>query len=118
MDKLQAILSLTGTALGLTITTLTFVIKFCKSMRAKKVIENTLKISNAILPYVEQAELFLNYSGREKKEYVITKANQFAIENNIDFDEEAIGIKIEELVELTKNVNSKGGSLISGKALK
>ena len=35
-------------------------------------------------------ETYNNYLGKEKKEYVMTKLNQFAIENEIDFDKEKV----------------------------
>ena len=107
IENLEIILSIAGTALGLLITTVTFLSKFLKSAKAKKIAENVIKISEAMIPYIEQAETFVNYSGAEKKEYVLTKANRFAIDNGIKFDAEAVSEKIEELVELTKKVNKR-----------
>ena len=43
----------------------------------------------------------------EKKEYVLTRINQLAIENGINFDVKAISDKIEELIKLSKEVNYK-----------
>lgn len=37
----------------------------------------------------------------------MTKANQYAIENGIRFDEALVSEKIEELVRLTKEVNKR-----------
>ena len=110
MENLEIILSAAGTALGLLVTTVTFLAKFIKNAKAKKVAENIVKIGNAMIPYIQEAETFLNYSGEEKKQYVMTKANQFAIDNNIPFDAEAVSDKIEELIGLTKQVNVKTGS--------
>ena len=110
MENLEIILSVAGTALGLLVTTVTFLTKFIKNAKAKKVAENIVKIGNAMIPYIQEAETFLNYSGEEKKQYVMTKANQFAIDNNIPFDAEAVSDKIEELIGLTKQVNVKTGS--------
>lgn len=110
MEKLELILSLAGAAIGLLITTLTFVVKFCKSVKARKVAEQTIEIANAVLPYIEQAEKFINFSGEEKKEYVMTKANQYAIAKGIEFDAEAVSNKVEELIFLTKQVNIKAKS--------
>ena len=45
--------------------------------------------------------------GEEKKEYVMTKANRYAIENGIAFDETAVSDKVEELIALSKEVNAK-----------
>ena len=107
MENLQIILSVAGTALGLLITTVTFLMKFIANSKAKKIAENIIEIGNAMIPYIEQAEGFAHYNGSEKKEYVMTKANQFAIENRIRFDAEATSDKIEELVMLTKQVNQR-----------
>lgn len=106
MENFELIVSLAGTALGLLITAATFIGKFAKSSKAKKVAEQTIEICNAILPYIERAESFVNYSGEEKKEYVMTKANQYAMEKGIKFDEKYISEKVEELIGFTKEVNA------------
>ena len=105
MENLEIILSIAATAIGLLVTTITFLVKFIKNGKLKRAAEHIVKIGNAIVPYIEQAEKFIGYSGEEKKEYVMTKANQFAIEKGIDFDANAVSNKIEELVSLTKQVN-------------
>lgn len=105
MENLEVILSIAGAALGLFITTVTFLSQFIKNAKAKKVAENIVKIGNAMIPFIEKAETFVNYSGTEKKQYVMTMANQYAIDNKIKFDATAISEKIEELVALTKHVN-------------
>jgi hypothetical protein len=51
------------------------------------------------------AESYYNYLGEEKKAYVLTKLNQYALDNGITFDEEKASQKIEELIALSKNVN-------------
>lgn len=107
MENLEIILSVAGAALGLLVTAVTFLLKFIKSAKAKKIAEQTIKISNAVLPYIKQAESFLHYSGQEKKEFVLTKANQFAIEQKVKFDTNLVSDKIEELVKLTKDVNKR-----------
>lgn len=107
MENLSLILSTAVTAAGLLVSTLTFLLKFIKSSKARKLAENVIAIGNAVIPYIEQAELFTNYSGTEKKEYVLTKANQFAINHGIKFDKNLISEKIEELVNLSKEVNSR-----------
>lgn len=107
MEHLEVILSMAGTALGLLVTAVTFIAKFFRSAKAKKTAENIIEIGNAVIPYIEQAEKFANYSGVEKKEYVLTKANQFAIEQGIDFNAATVSDRIEELVKLTKEVNKR-----------
>lgn len=107
MENLQIILSVAGTALGLLITTATFLLKFIKSTKAKKILESVIKIGNAVTPCVEKAETFLNYTGAEKKNFVMTEAAKFAIAHKIPFDEKLVSDKIEELVKLTKSVNAR-----------
>lgn len=107
MENFELIVSLAGAALGLFITTATFLAKFVKNAKLKKAAEQTIEICNAILPYIEEAETFVNYSGEEKKAYVMTKVNQYAIENGISFDKELVDNEIEEMVKLSKEVNSR-----------
>ncbi len=116
MENLEIILSIAGTAFGLLITTITFLSQFIKNLSKKKSAENLTKISNAVMPFVEEAENFIHFSGEEKKQYVLTKANQFAIDNGIKFDSVAVGEKIERLVELTKKVNARitSGTTVTG----
>ena len=106
MENLELIMSLAGVCIGLIVTVATLVAKYAKSAKARQAAEQTIKICNAIVPYIEQAEGFLHYSGEEKKEYVMTKANRYAIENNIAFDEDEISEKVEELIALSKEVNA------------
>lgn len=106
MQNIQIIISLAGTTFGFIATTATLLLKFIKSSKAKKAAEQVIKITNEIVPYIEQAETFMNYSGVEKKEFVMTKANQFAITYGLFFDATAVSDKIEELVQLSKTVNN------------
>lgn len=106
-NNIETLLSTAGAALGLLVTTITFFTKFICNAKAKKNALNIIKISEAVIPYIEEAEKFSNYSGAEKKTYVLTRANQFAIENCIKFDINAISDKIEELLILTKQVNNR-----------
>ena len=107
MEHIIPILSVSGTALGFCITAITFIAKFIKSAKQKRLCEQTTQLSNAIIPFIQQAETFINYTAIEKKEFVMTKANQFAIENKIPFNLGLVDGKIEELVALTKQVNMR-----------
>lgn len=107
MEKIEILLSISATAFGFALTTIIFLSKFINSARAKKVAENVVKIGNILLPYIEQAEKFVSFTGEEKKAYVMTKANQFAIENGIKFEAEKTSAKIDEIVALCKEVNVK-----------
>lgn len=107
MENLELIISLASAVLGLLVTTATFLTKFIKNARLKKAAQQTIEICNALIPYVEQAETFVNYSGEEKKEFVMTKANQYAVENGIKFDKELVDKEVEVLVKLSKEVNKR-----------
>ena len=105
MKNLEILLSLIGTILGLAITVATFIVKSIRNKKVKKSLEQIVKIGNAVLPFIHEAEKLTGYTGAEKKAYVMTKANQFAIQNKIVFNEEQVSKKIEELINLTKQVN-------------
>lgn len=107
MENLQMILSLAGICIGLVAAVAALVVKYAGSEKARKLAEQTIEICDAIVPYIEQAEKYLNYSGEEKKEYVMTKANRYAIENGIAFDAGAVSQTVEELIALSKEVNAR-----------
>ena len=107
MENIQLILSLAGTALSLLVACVTFVIKLAGSIRRRVREEGATALMNAVAPIVEIAEGFGNYGGAEKKEYVLTKVNQYAIENSIEFDAQSVSDKIEQLVELSRQVNRR-----------
>ncbi len=104
-------LSILAPMLTLFCTTVVFLQKFVKNKKLKRVLEKTEQITREIIPCITEAEKFVNYSGSEKKEYVMTKINQYALENHIKFNQEEISKRIEELVSLTKEVNVKDISI-------
>jgi len=108
MNNLYIIISTSLTALGLLISTITFISKATKNAKGKKKVEQLIAIGDAVVPYIQKAEEYIHFTGAEKKEYVLTKANQFAIDNKIPFNTENVSNKVEELVALTKAVNCKG----------
>lgn len=107
MEHLKLLLSFAVTVLGLLISTLTFLIKSIGNAKAKKKANELLELCNVLLPYIEKAEKFANYTGEEKKEYVMTQVNRYALENGIKFDYNIVSSKIEEYIELSKEVNAK-----------
>lgn len=107
MEHLKLLLSFAVTVLGLLISTLTFLIKSIGNAKAKKKASELLELCNVLLPYIEKAEKFVNYTGEEKKEYVMTQVNRYALENGIKFDYNVVSSKIEEYIELSKEVNAK-----------
>lgn len=105
MENFELIITLAGTTMSLLITCVIFIIRLIKVWRDKKTFLDNLILEEAITPLMEMAEKFRNYSGEEKKEFVITKISQFALENKMYFNTEMISEKIEKLIELSKQVN-------------
>ena len=104
---LELFISLAGTVVSLIVTTITFFAKYLKNKKAKIIAENVVEIGNAILPLISQAEKLVNYTGEEKKEYVMTLIRQYAFNKNLTFDYQEVSDKVDELVSLTKEVNVK-----------
>lgn len=107
MDKLNIILQIVSALIGIFVTAVGFIIPLVKNVKAKNVLQTAVSIAEKVQPYIVEAEEFINYTGEEKKAYVLTKANQYAIENNLSFDVEAVSKEIDNLVELTKQVNQR-----------
>ena len=105
--NIEVLLSFLGTFLGFLISILTLILKLSKNKKVRKTAEQMLIITDQLHNFIVEAEQFKNYTGNEKKNYVLTKLNQFSIENGIKFSSELISEKIEEIISLTKNVNTK-----------
>lgn len=87
-------------------------IPYLKTAKAKKNAEKVVKalsgfelICKNIQPLVVKAEQFRNFSGAERKEWVMTQLRIVALENSIVFDENAVSEKVEEVVSTTNKVN-------------
>lgn len=87
-------------------------IPYLKTAKAKKNAEKVVKalsglelICKNIQPLVVKAEQFRNFSGVERKEWVMTQLRIIALKNSIVFDESAVSEKVEEVVSTTNKVN-------------
>lgn len=87
-------------------------IPYLKTAKAKKNAEKVVKalsgfelICRNIQSLVVKAEQFRNFSGAERKEWVMTQLRIVALENSIVFDESAVSEKVEEVVSTTNKVN-------------
>lgn len=87
-------------------------IPYLRTAKAKNNAEKVVKalsgfeiICRNIQQLVVKAEQFRNFSGAERKEWVMTQLRIIALENSIVFDESAVSEKVEEVVETTRKVN-------------
>lgn len=91
---------------------ITILIPFLKTKQAKNNAEKAVKALSAmellvssIQPLVIKAEQFSNFSGAEKKQWVMTQLRLLALEKSLIIDEEAVSEKVEEIVSTTNKVN-------------
>ncbi len=105
MNNLEQIITIASAAVGLLATFTGFLIPLVKNVKAKNKLISLNKLSTLLKSLIEEAEQYSNFTGAEKKEYVLTKANRYALENNIPFDESSVDAEIEKVVQLSKNVN-------------
>lgn len=109
MERVEYILSLVGTVLSFLVALLTLVLKLMKVLKDKSITEDREKLVEKLLELVVEAEEMLDYSGKEKKAYVMEKISEFASETDIEADLEFVSEEIEKLVELSKQVNAREG---------
>ena len=105
LEYIKLLLPFLAPIVGFIGTSIIFLKKFIKNKKLNNVLEKAEEVSKQIIPIIIEAEKFVNYTGEEKKNYVMTKLNQFAICNGIMFNEKDTSNKVEELVGLTKKVN-------------
>ena len=109
MEKLEYIFSLVGTVLSFLVALLTLVLKLMKVLKDKSITEDREQLVEKLLELVVEAEGLLDYSGKEKKAYVMEKVSEFASREDIEADLEFVSEEIEKLVELSKQVNAREG---------
>ena len=105
MERFEQILTIASACVGLIITFTGFLIPLVKNIKAKNKLIALNKLSSEVQKWIVEAEKFTNFSGEEKKTYVLTKANRYALQNKIDYDETAVSEAIEEEIALSKSVN-------------
>lgn len=105
IESINTTTTLMLTILGLVISLLTFIIKFFKCVKEKKNALNLLDLTSILMPLIEEAEKFINYTKDEKKEYVIVKTLKLLQDSNKKIETKVISEEIDKLVGLTKKVN-------------
>lgn len=70
--------------------------------------EQLNQIQKEIMSYIPLAEQFVNFESKDKKEWVLTKANQFCLNNGIPYDDDKATEILEHAIDLTKSVNKRG----------
>ena len=68
---------------------------------------NWNKVMEVLPKFITEAEKFINYRGQEKKEFVKSRLAIFAIKNKIAFDEIRFEAAIDNIVNLTREVNKR-----------
>ena len=79
-----------------------------KNKKWAKRAEQYNMIQKEILSYIPLAEQFINYEGKDKKEWVLTKVNQFCLNNGIAYDDIKATELLEHAIKLTRDVNKRG----------
>lgn len=104
---MEYILSLAGAALSFLAALLTVAVKFMKAVKEMKEVLNREKIAERLPELIAEAEKFGEYSGKEKKAYVLDKIAEFSTVEGIEADLQFVSEKIEELVKMSRRVNVK-----------
>ncbi|MCL2522180.1 MAG: phage holin, LLH family [Erysipelotrichales bacterium] len=105
MEDIEIILSLAATALTCLLAALTCFFKLLRAVKNKKKAENFIKIEEALLPFIEEAEKFTQFSGAEKKAYVLMRIAEVTAKQRIKLSTDEVSKKIDGLVSLSRNVN-------------
>lgn len=113
MENLEQIIAVASAGVGFLATLTGFLIPLVKNVKAKNRLLALKRLSSVLQTLIMDAEQFDDFTGEEKKEYVLTRANRYAIENDIPFDESAVDNEIEKIVSLSKNVNAAAKSATS-----
>lgn len=105
IESINTTTTLMLTIVGLIISFITFIVKFIKCVKEKKNALNLLDLTTILMPLIEEAEKFINYTKDEKKEYVMVKTLKLLQDSKKKIDTNIISEEIDKLVALTKKVN-------------
>ena len=105
LENIELFLSVIGAFLSLVVAIIICAIKFMKTIKSTQSLKDVSDILEAVGPIMEIAESFVNYTGAEKKNFVLTQVEQLASENGITIDASIVSDKIEELIQLSKKIN-------------
>ena len=108
MEKMEYILSLLGTALSCIAGMVTIGRRLIKALKEVKEGKEKEKLTERLPELIEEAEKFNDYNGKEKRDYVMDRIEEYAHELGIRADLQFVSEKIEELVKMTKGVNIYG----------
>ncbi len=108
MENIKELITIASACLGFIATLTGFLIPLVKNVKAKNKLKSLNKLSVALQAFVVEAEQRVNFTGEEKKQFVLTKANRYALDNKIPFNEQSVDGEIESLVALSKSVNKRG----------
>lgn len=107
-EILKFILTTVGLGLALISSILVAVAKNSKSAKTAKNATNLLSVISAVQTFISQAESIVGFTGANKKEWVMTKVNQFCISKGITYDDEEVDKLVEKFIDFSKQVNAKG----------
>lgn len=115
-ELFQRIRDIASLVLMILVIVLSIVTAFMKKSKNSKIREvasklevatsNVITVKSVILDFMKQAEEFINYTGSDKKSWVITKTKEFCIKNSVKYDDELIESTIETLIDFSKKVNA------------
>lgn len=117
--QIYKIASLVFSVLTIILGIVTVILKKSKSKKVQEIASkleqatsNVITVKNIILDFMKQAEQFINYTGSDKKSWVITKTKEYCIKNKITYDDSLIESTIESLIEFSKSVNAPDDKVI------
>ena len=104
MENMEYILSLVGTTLSCVAALLTLGVKFIKAIKEMKSLMSREKIAEKLPELITEAEKFIEYSGKEKKAYVLDKISEYAKSAGIEADLQFVSEKIDKIVAASKRM--------------
>lgn len=78
-----------------------------KNKKVSNAATNLLMMTEECRKLMNLAEGITGFGGATKKEWVLIKLNDFAIKNNINYDEEEMSKVVEKFMELANSINAK-----------
>lgn len=91
--------------LSVLFTILSVYVKSVKYEKSQKISKAEIELNHILLMLMAEAEKYINYSGEEKRAYVLTRVKEIFLNKKLSMHSDLVEEKIESYIQLSKNVN-------------
>ena len=116
IENLKDILWIISACTGILVTAISFLIPTVKNAKVKKALQVAVDMGDFVRQGCAEAYKFIHFTDEEKKAYVMTNAERYALENKVAFDKEKVSQQIDDFIVLVKKIYERKKAIEEARA--